>query len=141
MDPLSLCASVAGLISLALDVTTILNGYIGSVKSAPQEASDLNIEVAALSKVLPKLNDALRTDDISESTSDNQSILCAIVDSCKGHLTSVLEHIAKLRSISKVSEVMGRMTRPLKRDECLQSVHTVHRYVQTLQVLLVNSNR
>ncbi|KAI5812827.1 hypothetical protein BZA77DRAFT_346729 [Pyronema omphalodes] len=145
MDPLSLSASAAGLLSLAIEVTKILTGYISAVKSAPQDASELNTEMLALCHILEKLVEILRSDDDigidSEASFNDQSVLRSVISVCQEHITTVYKRIAKLRSTDKISRLVERMVWPLKKDECQQSVRVVHRYVQTLQVLLVASNR
>jgi hypothetical protein len=38
MDPFSISTGVAGFLSLAIELTEIIGGYIGDVKSAPEDA-------------------------------------------------------------------------------------------------------
>jgi hypothetical protein len=55
MDPLSLSASVAGLLSLGMELGKVLGRFISDVKSARQDATELNIKVSALCNVLDEL--------------------------------------------------------------------------------------
>lgn len=61
MDPLSLSAGVAGVLSLALEMTKILTVYVSDVESAPEEARGLLIEASALCSVLDQLVNFLQT--------------------------------------------------------------------------------
>lgn len=52
MDPLSLAASVAGLISLAQGLLPLIVRYIDDVRSFPTEVTDLVAEIRGLCGVL-----------------------------------------------------------------------------------------
>ncbi|KAI5814530.1 hypothetical protein BZA77DRAFT_345631 [Pyronema omphalodes] len=141
MDPVGFAASVAGLVSLAIEVTKILNAYVHDVKDAPQEASELNTKVTVLSHVLRKLVDTLQSDDMQAVTIDEHSFLSSVVSSCEHHVKFVYKNIAKLRDTSKVKALMGRVSWPFQKEECLRSIETLHRYTQTVEHLLAISNR
>jgi hypothetical protein len=140
MDPLSLSASVAGLLSLALEVTKTLHAYISDVKSAPQDACELETEVSALCHSLETIVGMLRSEDVEGKAFDDQSILRSVISACQGHIESILKMVSKLRSIGKAGP-MAWMAGPFKKDECQRSIQTLHPYVQTLQVLPIASNR
>lgn len=140
MDPLSLSASIAGLLSLSLEVTKILTNFFSIVKSASSEASSLVTEVTALSHVLETLFEILRSDDPEVTTFNEQSVLCSIISAYQEHIGSLFKTIMKLRSV-KTEGVLGRLAWPYKKEDCLNRVQILHRYVQTLQVLLIKSNR
>jgi hypothetical protein len=140
MNPLSLSASIAGLLSLSLEVTKILTNFLSTVKSAPSEANSLTTEVTALSQVLETLVEILRSDDSEVTTFDEQSILCSIISACQEHIGSLFKTITKLRS-GEMAGVLGRLAWPYKKEDCLNSAQILHRYVRTPQVLLIKSNR
>jgi hypothetical protein len=159
-DPLSIAASVAGFLSLAIQLTKIISTYVADVKSAPSDASALNTEITALCKILKMVEEILRSDKIND-TFDQQSILYSTINACQRHFTTVYEKLATLpcdkeksrRSTGtmaritssikkdKVKGTMARITWPLKKEECQQSIQILHHYIQTLEVLLIASNR
>jgi hypothetical protein len=47
-DPLSISASIAGIIGLANEVAKIVTAYVAGVKSAPDDAHCLSRELTAL---------------------------------------------------------------------------------------------
>ncbi|KAI5789569.1 hypothetical protein FPQ18DRAFT_43339 [Pyronema domesticum] len=140
MSPLSIAASVAGFLSLAIELTKIISTYVADVKSAPSDASALRTEITALCKVLKMVEGILRSDKIN-GTFDEQSILYSIINACQRHFTTVYEKLATLpydkensrRSTGimaritysikkdKVKETMARITWPLKKEECQQA--------------------
>ncbi|KAI5814506.1 hypothetical protein BZA77DRAFT_345612 [Pyronema omphalodes] len=141
MDPLSVSASVAGFMGLAIQVTKILNAYVNDVKDAPQEASELNTKVSMLIHVLEKVVDTLQSDEMEAITIDEQSVLSSVVSSCEHHVKLVYKNLAKLRDTNKVKALIGRASWPFKKEDCLRSIETLHRYTQTFEHLLVVSNR
>jgi K+-transporting ATPase A subunit len=141
MDPLSLSASVASFLGLAIEVTKILNAYLNDVNDASQEASELNTKVSLLSHVLEKLVDILQSDDMEAITFGEHSLLFSVISSCKRHVKLVYKHLAKLRDTNKVKALIGRVSWPFQKDDCLRSIETLHRYTQTLEHLLIVSNR
>lgn len=143
MNPFTLSTGVAGLLSLSIEVTKILHNYISRTNSAPQNASELNTEVSALYHVLEVAVEALRSDDANTEGNafGDQCILRSILTACQGHVATVYKKISKFRSPDKKTELLARITWPFKKDECQEISRTLHRYAQTLQVLLVASNR
>jgi hypothetical protein len=71
MDPLSISASVAGFLGLAIELKRIISTYVSDVKSAPQEAHELSVEVLALSHVLETLDELLQGEDLDETSLDD----------------------------------------------------------------------
>ncbi|KAI5814505.1 hypothetical protein BZA77DRAFT_97506 [Pyronema omphalodes] len=141
MDPLSVSASVAGFMGLAIQVTKILNAYVNDVKDAPQEASELNTKVSMLIHVLEKVVDTLQSDDMETITIDKHSVLYYVISSCEHHVKLVYKNLVRLRGTNKVKASKGRVSWPLKKEDCLRRIETLHRYTQTFEYLLVVSNR
>ncbi|CCX16348.1 Similar to ankyrin [Exophiala dermatitidis NIH/UT8656]; acc. no. EHY59712 [Pyronema omphalodes CBS 100304] len=141
-DPLSMLASIAGLVGFSIEITKTLTAFVTSVKSAPKEASQLTTEVSALRHVLEILTPVLKADDFKNHTFDEESILCSIIVACEENIALIYAKTTKLRNASKITGIiLARLLWPFKREECLESIQTLHRYVQTLQVLLIASNR
>jgi hypothetical protein len=53
--PLSVSASVVGILGFTAQIIKVLNDYVGSVKSAPEEARVFLTEAAAIHDVLNRL--------------------------------------------------------------------------------------
>lgn len=80
MDPLSICAGVAGFLSLAVEISKILSVYIGDAKSAPKEAQCLLMEVDSLCLVLDQLVKLLR-EDVKDDFKETSALL-TIITAC-----------------------------------------------------------
>ncbi|KAI5814511.1 hypothetical protein BZA77DRAFT_283487, partial [Pyronema omphalodes] len=141
MDPLSFSASVAGLLSIAIEVTEILTAYGHDVKDAPKDASELNIKVSILCNVLEALVSTLRSDNTQTITIGEQSFLYCVISSCELHVKLIYKNIMKLRDTNTLKALKGRLSWPFQKEECLRSIQTLHQYSQTIGQLLVLSNR
>lgn len=76
MDPLSLAASVAGLISLAQALIPLLVRFVDDFRSYPTEFADMLAEIRGLCGVLCLLEPAVqRPDGLQQSTSDSATTI------------------------------------------------------------------
>jgi hypothetical protein len=112
MDPLSISAAVAGFLSLAMDISTILKDYISGVKSAPEDAQNLLVEVATLCKVLDDLVKFLRSDDLKGRKFEKTSVLLMAIETGQSRLELLYGkldaiHISEPRN--KVKELVERL--------------------------------
>ncbi|CCX08581.1 hypothetical protein FPQ18DRAFT_387597 [Pyronema domesticum] len=108
MDPLSLSASVAGLMSQAMEVTKILSQYTRDVKSALDDVNELSTEVSALSHVLNTAVTILRSNELEGTSFTEQSILSSVVTSCQVHINTIYRKPTKLQSNDKGVVGLGR---------------------------------
>jgi hypothetical protein len=87
MDAFTISTGVAGFLSLALEISKILKAYIGGVKSAPEEARNLLVEVTALCHALEQLIQFLRKD--YNGNFAETSALVVATDACKEQISNV----------------------------------------------------
>jgi hypothetical protein len=96
MDPFTLSTGIAGFLSLALEISKILGVYIGDVKSSPEDANNLLIEVAAFCHVLEQLIKFLRR-DFTENITLSSALYVAIT-ACQDHIQNLYKKIEKLQT-------------------------------------------
>jgi hypothetical protein len=143
MDPLSLSASVAGFIGLAIQISQILKAYIDGVQSAPEEARNLLTQVAALCQVLQDLVHFLRSEDLKGRSFAKTSVLCVAIAAGQQRLEQLYLILGKLQSpgSSKTfGKLIGNIKWPLKKEEYQQTLTELRRFAQTFQFSLVVSN-
>ena len=76
MDPLSLAASVAGLISLAQGLIPLLVRFVDDFRSYPTEFAEMLAEIRGLCGILCLLEPAVqRPDGLQQPTSDSFSTI------------------------------------------------------------------
>jgi hypothetical protein len=139
MDPFSLSTGIAGLISLGMELTRILQGYISDYKSAPEDAHNLLVEVTSLCHVLKQFVEFLRKD--FKGRLEPTSALVALIRTCQEEVEGLYKKLEKLKGGgNKVKELVDRLKWPLKKEEFESTVTTLHRFMQTFQFSLSVAN-
>lgn len=154
MDPLSLSTSVAGLLSLTIELSKILKGYVDDIRSAHQEATELMTEVSTLEHVLDMLDKAFRDKDPILTPCDEKSALKCMLDACRDHVKAIdgrLEGLKqakasthstntdnkknkRMKLTTKVASIGARFAWPFGKGECHRNVQILHRYIQVLHM-------
>jgi len=75
MDPLTIAAGIAGLLSLTLDLSNSLSSYYKTAKDAPSSIQQVCQELESARSVLKQLEDALRTGQATNIAFDKASVL------------------------------------------------------------------
>ena len=140
-DPLSLVANVAGLTSLANELLKILKAYASDAKSAPTDVSQLLIEVEALNTVLRQLLSFLLDNDIDQDSFKETSVLLSIIAICKTKLENLYQKLKKKYPGKKgVPGLIDRLQWPFDKQECVDTITTLHRCTQIFKFSLNISN-
>jgi hypothetical protein len=136
MDGVSLAASIAGLVSLALDIAQTLHKYYSDVESAPKDIESLTQEAKALSKVLAQLETFLSKEG-AKGNSFNQtaSVLASTLRDCRATLDN-LESGLKRSIKDGFSKVVERLMWPFRKDQVQKMVDSLRRYNQIFQFSL-----
>jgi predicted patatin/cPLA2 family phospholipase len=139
-DPLSVSASVAGLMSLVIVVVDTTFQYISSVRKAPTVVNSFFVELKQLKTVLMRFYDL--THDINQLLLDNPTkkesfILCAMnIDACKAELEAVQRKFDKLTTAHGASKVLNRLKWPFIEGETLQLIERLQRYGNVFHMAL-----
>jgi hypothetical protein len=138
-DPLSVSASIAGLIGLANEVAKILAQYISNVISAHEDAHRLHKELAALCHVLEQFRGFLRSQDALPQTHfDKTSTLLSVLGFTTSKVNGLYKKLDKLGASHGgiTADLVERMKRPLHRHECEELVKELRRLVRCFQFSL-----
>ena len=143
MDPISLSASIAGLCSLSIEVIKLLHGYITGVKSAPDEAQKLHMELSLLTSVLDKLVLFLRSEDMKGNNFEQTSTLTMVYRICRERMSDLyrkMEHFDKSKKVGLKERVIGIVKWPFIEGECIRSMEMISRCTQCFQFSLSVEN-
>lgn len=135
-DPLSIAASVAGLLSLAQAVIIGLNNYVMTAKEAPAEIRALVGELESLSTVLHEIETTLVSNPAGQK--DNQT-LEKTVSVCQEWLKKTLVALQEADvedEKSKYKRLFKKMKYPFKRDDVQKMLVTVRDYKATLTLAM-----
>lgn len=149
MEALGVAASVAGLISLALEVPKLIDTLV-RIRSAPEEAREMSKTAGVLVATLQKLEAFLKTEDAREMKIEDDSALIVSLSVCQ---SKVLDLSKKLRSHSCAAPVPSsnaaskalkaaatRIRWPLDRKECFEIISELRAMECTFQFCLVLQN-
>jgi hypothetical protein len=143
-DPLSVSASIAGLIGLATQVTSVLKNYIDRAKSAHEDAKRLLNELLTLCSVLDQMRDLLCGEDaqLKGSSFGDTSLLISVLGSTNYHVDKLYKKLSKFSTpnSNKLVDIWDRLTWPLANDDYEKSVADLHRLAQVFHASLTASN-
>jgi len=117
MDPSSVTAGIAMLLSLAIQVAEDLNEYSSSVKHAAEESKDLYVQITSLRSVLEQLEHFLEQQSEVTAKFTNTSVLYSTAINCHTKLNSLNTILSEsLRSTEVKSKLWRRCVLwPLKK--------------------------
>ena len=130
-DPLSVAASVAGLVGLTLQLIDVVSRFSGAA-AALQEIIQ---ELTALQVVLKQLDSFL--DIQGPSGFSHTSALCIANAACECKLRDLLIKPQKsAQQTSKTAKLWDRLRWPLASKEHRETVDALHRYTQMYELAL-----
>lgn len=132
-EPVSLAASIAGLISLGVEITKITRNYVRGVRRTSKDVEEFLQELAALVKILRQLDKLLKSYTIDEVNFDETSVLFLTHDACRKELTAIR---SKLLSRNRGHRILRALTWPFVKKEHQRTIAGIHRWAQTFQFAL-----
>ena len=153
MEAFAAAASVAGLISLAIEIPKLIDSA-ACVWSAPGEASQLSRTMDALVSTLRKLEVFLKTSEAGEMGIAVDSALTIALSDCQ---TRILELARKIRSrlsgqspanpapsmrsaAAQMKKAVAMLRWPFDKKECLAVISELHALQSTFEFCLVMEN-
>lgn len=131
VDLFTLITGVAGLISLAIELSKITSEFVGSVKRAPESIRDLSQELLSLNHVLGRLDIFLKTQDNLGSFAET----AALISTEQFCLTRLKNMYEKLRRSTEGGK-MRRMAWPFSEKENKETILALYRCSQTFELSL-----
>ncbi|CCX33517.1 Similar to hypothetical protein NECHADRAFT_97213 [Nectria haematococca mpVI 77-13-4]; acc. no. XP_003042333 [Pyronema omphalodes CBS 100304] len=107
-DPLSVSASILGIVGVTTQIVKLFNDYVGSIRSAPEEAQTLKTEVLSIHSVLQQVADFLddASDEISVNFAKNELL-------SKTTVQLQVDQKNLLSAIETLKQLMGSATQDL----------------------------
>ncbi|KPM46456.1 hypothetical protein AK830_g205 [Neonectria ditissima] len=136
MNPLSVSASIAGLVSLADLVFRAALRYVKSAKQAPKEVQDLLNEVKDLSLVLHNLSPiacGLESDSTPQNTNTPKPYY---LHECRQLLRRLEGKLPSLETQSSCQKLQSRLKWPFSSGETKEILEAVTRHKQTISIAL-----
>lgn len=128
---MDLASGIAGLTSLALELTTITYNYIRDVKNAPEESKQAHNELTALKTCLESLREFLDSQNARQIPFTRTSALVASTEVCKGDLGYIKLRLADFRELYDKKKWYRRLAWPFQKEEHTQVLRRIKDYTQT----------
>lgn len=135
MDPLSVAASVAGLVSLTLEVSCTIGSYCKSVKNARNDVLEIAQELASMRDVLRQLDELLRSHQLKTEIFDQSSVLSHALTVCVGNIECISSKVQNL-NLDGVARVWEKLKWPFSEREMQKTLATLQRCASTFQFAL-----
>jgi hypothetical protein len=138
MDPFSITAGIAGLLSLAIQVQQIISKYTASVKNVASESHELYTELKALVSVLEQLERFIERQSHTGGKFEDSSILYGTTSSCLVRLetlrSTLYEFIVSTNSRKK--RWQRNIKWPLGKEQHRQTLSVIHECVSVFHFSL-----
>ena len=135
MDPLSIAASIAGLISLTIQVSESVTSYGKAVKDAPKSIEEMISELYSMLSVLRQLESLFRSQQVKCSSFDHSSVLALAIIRCDENIGKLLSKLRQMES-HKLSRAFERLQWPFSEKNLNKILVTIRRYTATFQFAL-----
>ena len=135
MDPLSIAAGIAGLITLAGELSRSLVAYGKAVKHEREDLQRLLTELSLLQSLLQRLDSFLRSSGVTGVTFHQTSALEASLAVCKETALDLNERLRKLEAVG-LSRAVERLKWPFSAKEVATALDTLRRCASTFQFSL-----
>ena len=135
MDPLSVAASVAGLVSLTFEISQTVGHYYKAVKGAPKSIQKIQQELSLMGSTLQQLEDLLRGSHMSKSSFAQSSVLTTAVTSCIQTIEKISAKLAPAKA-DRLSRTKEALKWPFSEKEVEKRLEALRRYTSTFQFSL-----
>jgi|SRR5579862_7947288 len=131
-DPLSIFATVAGLVSAAATVSTEIYGFIANVKDAPKGMESLKAETDSLSSVLRQLSSTLQNDFDTKYPFPPSSAedLKLVLNSCRSKFGEIEEKLNDYRT----GRFLGKLRFVFADKDIAKLLRSLEAHKQTLAI-------
>jgi Fungal N-terminal domain of STAND proteins len=136
-DPLSIAASIAGLLTIAAQTAQLISSIIAEVKGRKAELVEIGQEITSFYVVLGQLQGQIDKD--AAPSSSNQS-LEAILAGCIRTLQSIQNALSQIRAgyaKGSISKVRAHITYPAKMKSLTSYRDLLDKYKGTLSIALL----
>ena len=135
MDPLSIAAGVAGLVTLARELSQSLVAYGKAVRHERNDVQQILSEVDLLQSVLRRLDTFLRSRPMASVTFHQSSALEAALTICNETVGGLEERLRKLGA-NRLSRTVEKLKWPFSEKDLLKALETLRRCTSTFQFSL-----
>lgn len=131
-----MAASVAGLLSLTIQVSQMVYEQVHTLKNATQDAAKLLEELELLFQVLTSLERFLAAQSPKGRPFLETSVFIKAIGGCKIQISAIKIRLDKLVGKQGLAQIIERGKWYYEHDEHQQLIQTIHRYIGMFQISL-----
>ncbi|KAK5439601.1 hypothetical protein LTR34_000569 [Exophiala xenobiotica] len=131
MDGVSAASGIAGLITLALQVSGTIAIYVKSIRERSKNVQELHDELLLLGEVLSGLRDFLASEQAKGRSFDNNSVLQKAITDCRDRIERIGDKLKPPDNSTRVSRALDKLRWPFEQREVNQMIENLRRYGQT----------
>ena len=130
-DPVSVASGVAGLITLAIQVSGTVYSYLNAVKERKEDVLALREELDQLGEALSELAAFLDSSDAKANDFDTNGVLRSAVKGCRDRIERIGERLRPPEG--KLMKLAGRLKWPFEKEVVLSNMQSLKRYRSTFE--------
>lgn len=133
MDGVSVASSIAGLVTLALQVGGTIAIYVNAIKERSKNIKELHDELLLLGEVLSGLRDFVNSEKAKGSSFDSHSVLSKAIRDCHQRIERIGDRLKPPPDNGRIARVIDQLKWPFEQREVMQMVENLRRFSQTFQ--------
>jgi hypothetical protein len=136
MDPVTLSVSVAGLLSLAIQLTQVTQKFVSQVSHAAKESKELLDELKTLGQTLGQLEKFLNDENAKNNSFEKTSVLWGAMRDCENRLKVFEDKLNKALGGGRTSVILHNLKWPFSSKEQLDILLWLRRCREIFQFSL-----
>jgi ankyrin repeat protein len=137
---ISIASGVAGLVTLALQVSDEIYKYVKAISERAKNARELHAELLLLGEVLSQLRDFINAEEAKGRDFDRDSILSRAITECKTRIERIGDKI-RMKEGNKLVRAVDYLTWPFKQEQVLQLMENLRRFRSTFEFAVTIKGR
>ncbi|EXJ57084.1 hypothetical protein A1O7_07428 [Cladophialophora yegresii CBS 114405] len=133
MDGVSVASSIAGLVTLTLQVGGTVATYVTAIRERSKNARELQDELLLLGEVLSNLRDFLNSGKAAGRSFDSYSVLSKAIRDCRQRIERIGHRLKPPPDGGRFVRAIDQLRWPFEQREVMQMVDNLKRYSQTFQ--------
>ena len=130
-----MAASVAGLVSLTLSVSSTIGSYCKSVKNAQKDVQTVAQELASMHDLLRQLDELLRSQQLKTKFFESTSVLATAISVYSRNIQKISSKLQKLES-DGLASIWEKLKWPFSEKEMQKILATLRSCAATFQFSL-----
>jgi Cdc6-like AAA superfamily ATPase len=132
MDGVSVASGIAGLITLALQISGTIRDYVVAARNKAKDIEELQGELVLLSENLNSLRDILEDESLKDRSFDPDSVLWKAIQDCRKRIERIGDELLPSNG-GRFDRALDKLKWPFQAKEVLKMVDNLRRFSSIFQ--------